>query len=88
MTAAPLLVVAIRGQLGGQARLVGLALSQALQLGRNVQWMARQGVEAENYLTSGALFVQRSCLCIVVGRVDVRECRGWLRRTARPRVRS
>lgn len=35
-----------------EARLVGLALTQSLQLSGLLQWMARQSAEVENHMTS------------------------------------
>lgn len=50
MTAAPLLMMGIHDRL--TARLVGLGLSQSLQLGGVMQWMTRQTAEMENHMTS------------------------------------
>eukprot|EP00887_Chlorella_sp_A99_P004200 scaffold15.g4200.t1 len=47
MTAAPLLIMAF-----SSAQLVGLALTQSLQLGGVLQWMVRQMAEVENHMTS------------------------------------
>lgn len=50
MTAAPLLMMGVHDRMS--ARLVGLALSQSLQLGGVMQWMTRQLAEMENHMTS------------------------------------
>ncbi|RMZ52713.1 hypothetical protein APUTEX25_000832 [Auxenochlorella protothecoides] len=50
MTAAPLLMMGVHDSLS--ARLVGLGLSQSLQLGGMLQWAVRQASEVENHMTS------------------------------------
>lgn len=50
MTAAPLLVMAVHQDIS--AKLVGLALTQALTLSGCLQWMVRQSAEVENNMTS------------------------------------
>lgn len=49
-TVAPLLVMAVHSRLSSE--LVGLALTQALQLGGLRQWMVRQSAEVETTMTS------------------------------------
>lgn len=51
LTVAPLLMVAVHDRLS--PRLLGLALTQSLQLAGMLQWMMRQMAEVENNMTSG-----------------------------------
>jgi ABC-type multidrug transport system fused ATPase/permease subunit len=50
LTAAPLLVMALRGRIS--PRLAALALTQSLQLAGVAQWCVRQAAEVENNMTS------------------------------------